>query len=87
MLGNTIRPLRGLSYETLVSRFIDASTEVHDVRGESGETYQLELQGFWDEGHVGPIRIMACIDNGGLRAFKPLCEDFIKAPNGSLVGE
>ncbi len=87
MLGSTLAPLRVLPYEALVSRFIDASPEVDDMRGQSGACYQLELQGFWDEGHVGPIRIMACIDDGGLRAFKPLCADFIKAPDGSFVGE
>jgi len=31
--------------------------------------------------------MMGGIDDGGLRAFMPLCDDFIIAPNGRFVGE
>jgi hypothetical protein len=31
--------------------------------------------------------VLGSIDDGGWRAFKPLCRDFIKAPDGSAVKE
>ena len=30
---------------------------------------------------------MVHVDDGGLRAFVPLTEDFIMAPDGSFIGE
>jgi hypothetical protein len=33
------------------------------------------------------IRVLASIDDGGTRAFHPVTCDFIKAPDGSFVGE
>jgi hypothetical protein len=33
------------------------------------------------------VHVLGAIDDGGLRAFVPLCDDFIMAPDGSFVGE
>ena len=41
----------------------------------------------WDAHPNGNVRVSAGIDDGGLRAFLPLTSDFIKAPDGSFVGE
>jgi hypothetical protein len=55
--------------------------------GKDGTGYQLEIQVFWDDQPGGNLRVMGSIDDGGLRAFVPLTEDFIVAPDGSFVGE
>jgi hypothetical protein len=49
--------------------------------------YQLELVCVWDSQPRGDVRVMASIDDGGLRAFVPLGRDFIKRPDGIVVGE
>lgn len=43
-----------------------------------------EVQAFWDDEPDGAIRVMASIDDGGWRAFVPLTEDFILAPDGTF---
>ena len=58
-----------------------------EVTAESGTRYQGEVQVFWDDEPGGAIRVMASIDDGGWRAFVPLTEDFILAPDGTFVGE
>ena len=55
--------------------------------GPLGVRYQLELDAVWDRDEGGPVRVMAAIDDAGWRAFLPLTDDFIKAPDGSFVGE
>ena len=61
--------------------------QVAELRGASGATYQVEVCVMWDERSEGPLRVIGSIDDGGLRAFLPLCEDFVVAPNGSFGGE
>lgn len=75
------------SYESLVEKFLDKS-ESYEVPGDSGLRYQVETQGIWDRGEAaGDLRIIASVDDGGLRAFAPLSRDFIIASDGSFVGE
>ncbi len=63
------------------------SYETEDRPGPTGTMYQLEVQFFWDAKPGGNVRVIGSIDDGGLRAFVPLCQDFIKAPDESFVGE
>ena len=58
-----------------------------EVNAESGTWYQGQVQVFWDDKPDGAIRVMASIDDGGLRAFVPLTDDFILAPDGTFIGE
>jgi hypothetical protein len=55
--------------------------------GASGACYQIEIQASWDDKPNGNIRVVGSIDDGGLRAFFPLTEDFIKSPLNEFVGE
>ena len=52
-----------------------------------GVTYQIEIEAFWDSEPGGDIRVLGSIDDGGWRAFAPLCDDFILTPAGQLIGE
>ena len=53
----------------------------------AGREYQTEVNVLWDDRPGGNIRVIGSIDDGGLRAFAPLTDSFIKAPDGSFVGE
>lgn len=53
--------------------------EHFEVIGATGTVYQVEVQVFWDAKPSGNIRVLVSIDDGGLRAFKPICEDFLSA--------
>jgi len=77
---------RGQSYEKLVSLMSGGSLE-YERTGPSGAKYQVEIQMLWDDRHGGNVRVMGSIDDHGWRAFVPLHRDFIKAPDGSFVGE
>jgi hypothetical protein len=78
--------LRQATYAELVDRLLDK--EEHAERlGASGARYSVESQAFWDDKQHGNLRVMVSIDDGGWRAFAPLSVDFIRAPDGSFVGE
>ncbi|MDR4494965.1 MAG: hypothetical protein AB7P17_12440 [Nitrospirales bacterium] len=61
--------------------------QVAELRGASGVTYQLEVEVHWDARPGGALRVLGSINDGGWRAFKPLCDDFILGPDGRFVGE
>jgi hypothetical protein len=88
VLQSFLDRVRGLPYATLVERYL-GDEEHTDVRGASGAAYQVEVQGFWDDPRLkgGNLRVMVSIDDGGWRAFVPMTESFIVAPDGRFVGE
>jgi hypothetical protein len=63
--------------------------KVHKDRiSDGGATYQMDVEIFWDDKRKGTIRVLGAIDDASLRyAIFPLSQDFIMAPDGSLVGE
>jgi hypothetical protein len=85
LLQRALEAHRSISYAELVKMVGEPTNE--EVRDESGTVYQLEVQAFWDDQPGGNLRILAAIDDGGWRAFAPLSDDFILAPDGSFVGE
>lgn len=58
-----------------------------DIASESGTRYQVEVQVLWDDKPDGAIRVIGSIDDGDWRAFAPLTDSFILAPDGSFFGE
>ena len=58
-----------------------------EVKGHSGTQYQRSMRVFWDGEAHGDVRVIGSIDDGGWRAFVPLSDSFIVAPDGSFVGE
>ena len=77
---------RAKEYSELAG-MIDAEEIDYDKTGPSGVEYQIEIQAFWDYKKGGDVRVLGSIDDGGWRACFPLTESFIKAPDGSFVGE
>ena len=89
VLAAALEPLRKLTYEELVARMLD-SIETIEVVGPSGASYQIELQGFWDDPRRPgeTLHVLGGIDDGTLRAaFSPLDDGFLVAPDGSFLGE
>ncbi len=87
ILLEQINKFRNLSYLELC-RFVSVKNiETPEIIGKSGTKYQLEIQAVWDDKPRRNLRVMVSIDAGGWRAFVPLTEDFIIAPDGSFVGE
>jgi hypothetical protein len=76
---------RTKSYEDLLTLLV--RQDCYEVEGPSGVRYQLEIQAFWDGKPNDVLRVRAGIDDGGIRAFYPMMEDFLIAPDGRFVGE
>ena len=85
ILRKHLENYRKRTYGDLVQLIDEPQTA--EIRTANGITYQLEIEVFWDAAPNGDIRVLGSIDDGGLRAFAPLNEGFILAPNGQFVGE
>jgi hypothetical protein len=85
LLATEISAWRSRSYADLVGQMKEPSA--FEVEGASGAKYQVEIEVFWDDKPGGNIRVICSIDDGGWRAFSPLSDDFIMAPDGSFVDE
>ena len=84
VLRAEFRELRAKGYDHLVAEL--AGTQVSsEVVGPSGAAYHLELQGFWDDDEHGDLRVVASIDDGGLRAFLPFTDSFTIGPSGTIT--
>ncbi len=86
ILGAELEELRSASYSDLLGRLLDNEESFERV-GASGTRYTVEIRAFWDGEAHGNLRVRAMIDDGGWRAFAPVIEDFVRAPNGSFVDE
>ncbi len=85
ILEQELSRYRECSYSELLS-LVDRSETVERA-SPSGVIYQIEMQVFFDDESQRTLRIMGAIDDRGWRALKPMCDDFIMAPDGSFVGE
>lgn len=83
LLMKALRKCRATSYRDLVAR---VDTEDHfEIVGPSGADYQLEIAFFWDGPRGGAVRVLGSIDDGGWRAFCPLCDSFVSAPDRESI--
>ncbi len=95
-----VAPYRSYTYEEL--RLMMEAEEVNaELIGPSGAEYAIEIQAFWDNHPNGNIRILGSIDESPhmpmfwripILRWLPIYstnifESFIKAPDGSFVGE
>ena len=76
---------RQRTYSDLVG--LIGKPSVAEVTGPSGARYQIEVEAYWDSKRNGDLRVMGSVDDGGLRAFMPLTDDFILSPEGRFLGE
>jgi hypothetical protein len=80
LLKTKLDEYRNLSYDQLVARVGDE--EFPEVTGPSGTQYQIEIQIVWDDKKGGAVRVLGSIDDGGWRAFLPLCDSLLVTPMG-----
>lgn len=85
VLKERLAKLRALSYRELAGRVDSVLTE--EVARDGERTWQLEFEVNWDDEPSGNVRVSGLIDDGGLRAFVPLTDSFIKSPSGEFIGE
>jgi hypothetical protein len=79
LLNAKLDDYRQMTYSELISKI--GTNQVVEVGGPSGTEYQIEIQVMWDHKPNGDIRILGAVDDGGLRAFMPLCSDLIVRPD------
>jgi hypothetical protein len=85
ILAAEIATLRTWSYNEL--RGLELDPTGGDVVAPSGARHQVEMDAVWDDKKGANLRVIVSVDDGGWRAFAPLSESFIVAPDGSFVGE
>jgi hypothetical protein len=64
---------------------IPESPLVFEKTGASGVDYQIEIEVLWDGRDSRVIRVIFSIDDGGLRAFVPMTDDFLISPEEKSV--
>ncbi len=86
LLAQELGGWRRKSYADLAA-LVGGEPVTGEVLGEGGDRYQFEIQAVWDRGTAGDVRVLGAIDDGGLRAFVPLTDGFIMAPDNNFIGE
>ena len=84
VLHEWVTKLRSVAYRELASR-VDSVAET--VIRSRHKLHYGEVQVLWDDEPEGNIRVVVSVDDGGLRAFVPITESFVKSPTGDFVGE
>jgi hypothetical protein len=87
ILEACLRQFRKYSYEELKLAVEGKISKTEQAVDQSGNSYQIEIQVFWDDKPGGCIRVLGSVDDGGRSAFVPFTRDFIMSPDGSFVGE
>ena len=77
ILGEQLARFSGRSHSELAPLVEAQHVEACEVRANSGTTYQVEIEFFWDDRLGDTIRVLGSIDDGGWRAFVPLTDSFL----------
>ena len=85
ILDRELAKVRVRSYAELAGTVGDSM--LSEIEGSGGATYQIAILVVWDREAGGNLRVIGSIDDGGWRAFVPLTDDFILAPDGSFVDD
>jgi len=80
LLDAKLDEYRKLGYDGLAARVGDE--EFPEIAGPSGTLYQIEILIVWDDKSGGAVRVLGAIDDGGWRAFLPLCDSLLMTPDG-----
>jgi hypothetical protein len=87
VLETELAKYRTRPYRELVA-LIGKSQRI-EITTPSGAWYQIAVQALWDNPKKpnDVLRVAAAVDDGGTRAYVPLTDSFLVAPNGEFVGE
>lgn len=87
IIVNELDKFRSSSYQELKSFVVQDKVDVYEITLE-GIVYDIEILFFWDNHPNGNIRVIGSInEQRTFSAFRPLSDSFIKAPDGSFIGE
>jgi hypothetical protein len=85
-VANEIKRLRNLSYDDLLA--LEGQREHRTMEATDGTTLGLETQIFWDDRERQNLRVMVDVWDPSKRISRSIVtHDFIRAPDGSFVGE
>jgi len=84
MLTAESAKLRAVGYSELAERFAGKQERIELIAA-SGDSYHVEFEGFWDDDEQVDLRVVASIDDGGLRAFLPFTDAFTITPAGTIT--
>ncbi len=85
VLAEQLQPYRGMGYKAL-QRLL-AEPDIFEIRGPSGVSYRLQIEGVWDDRPGGNLRVFGLLEDGeGHGARAPLTEEFIVASTGAIIG-
>ncbi len=74
-LARVMREQELIPYAEWRRRLLNGPSHQHiDITATSGRWYQVDVEVFWDDQPEDVIRVMVCIDDAGLSAFRPLCD-------------
>jgi hypothetical protein len=85
ILSEHLAKYRAMPYADLAARV--GKVETFEVPRQGRRPWQVEVVFHWDGEPDGNVRVIAAIDDGGLRAFLPLSDSFIKSRSGEFIGE
>jgi hypothetical protein len=83
VLGKTLADYRKKTHRELL--YLIKTQDTLEVAAESGTRYQIEIQAFWDDEEKENLRVIGSIDDGGIRAFFPMTDDFIITRDGDFL--
>jgi hypothetical protein len=86
ILTTELEKYRNWPYEQLRA-LVDVPKRSFEVTGTSGTRYYIDIYAHWDAKPDGDVRVFGCIDDGGWRAYMPMSDSFIKAPDEWFIGE
>lgn len=87
ILSECLAGYRSRPYAELAALASEDRVDTSDVVAPSGTRYQLEVEFVWDGKPNADVRVIASVDDGGIRALLPATESFILSPDGRFVGE
>lgn len=78
VLQMELEPYRRLAYTDLQAKV--GEDRHFKVIAPSGTEYQVEVQVLWESAPGRNLLVIGSVDDGGLRAFMPLCDTFVVEP-------
>jgi hypothetical protein len=86
IIEERLKHLRQVSYNELLKR--RSETHYECIPGARGREYRVETTVFWDSPKKKDnLRVMVSVGGAGVSAWRRMCGDFIRAPDGRFVGE
>ena len=85
VLKQQLTKYRPLPYADSVAKI--HTVETLEIPKQPGDPWQLEFLFYWDGEPNGDVRVIGSTDDGGVEAYSPLSDSFIKSASGEFVGE